>query len=483
MGKDNSKKLMWYNLGLMAFVSVWGFANVVNNYANQGLTVITSWILILALYFVPYALMVGELGSTFRDGKAGVSSWIGKTMGPTLAYLAGWTYWVVHIPYLAQKPQGIMISLGWAVFQNGHTIDNLNPLVLQGLSLIIFFVFLFIASKGVTSLKVIGSIAGISMFVMSILYILLMIAAPVIRGVQVATPHLTLKSFIPTFDFKYFTTIAMLVFAVGGAEKMSPYVNNMKDKKKGFAKGMIALAAMVAVTAFLGSFAMGMMFNSNNIPSDLKMNGAYYAFQNLGNYYGIGNTLLVLYALANFAAQVSALLFSIDAPLKVLLADTDDRYVPKALTKVNKNGAPINGYKMTAVLVSILIIVPALGMSNTNGLYNWLLDLNAAVMPLRYLWVFLAYIALTKMSNKFESDYKFIKNRVIARIFGIWCFAFTAFACIMGMFPKDAQAFSSEWWMLTITNFATPFVLIGLGLILPKIAKRTNKNAGVEEAA
>ena len=479
MEREGNKKLMWYNLGLMAFVAVWGFGNIVNNYANQGLSVITSWILILFLYFIPYALMVGELGSTFREGKGGVSSWIGLTMGPTLAYLAGWTYWVVHIPYLAQKPQGILISLGWATFQNGELIDHMNPLIVQGIVLIIFFIFIWVASKGMTSLKAIGSIAGISMFVMSILYILLMLAAPAITGVHSATQDITLKSFIPTFDFKYFTTIAMLVFAVGGAEKMSPYVSNMKDKKKGFAKGMIALAAMVAVTAFLGSFAMGMMFNANNIPPDLKMNGAYYAFQKLGHYYGIGNTLLVFYSIANFLAQVSALLFSIDAPLKVLLADTDDRYVPRALTKVNKNGAPINGYKMTAVLVSILIIVPALGMGDTNSLYNWLLDLNAAVMPLRYLWVFLAYIALTKVAHKFNSEYKFIKNRKIARGFGIWCFAFTAFACLMGMFPKEGEMFTKHWWILTITNFATPFILIGLGLILPKIAKRTNAKYNV----
>ncbi len=68
MGED-AKKIRWYNLALMAFVSVWGFGNVVNNFANQGLTVVVSWILIIALYFVPYALMVGELGSTFKDGK------------------------------------------------------------------------------------------------------------------------------------------------------------------------------------------------------------------------------------------------------------------------------------------------------------------------------------------------------------------------------------------------------------------------------
>lgn len=476
MGNNDSKKLMWYNLGLMAFVSVWGFGNIVNNFANQGLSVITSWILILSLYFVPYALMVGELGSTFKDGKAGVSSWIRSTAGPTLAYLAGWTYWVVHIPYLAQKPQSVFIALGWAVFQDGTTVKELNPLVMQLITLGIFLLFLWIASKGMTSLGKIGAIAGTSMFVMSLLYIILVIAAPGMRGVEVATQNITLQSFIPKFDFTYLTTLSMLVFAVGGAEKISPYVNNMKDPVKGFPKGMIALAVMVAISAMLGSFAMGIMFDANNIPPDLKMNGAYYAFQMLGDYYGLGNVFLVLYALANFTAQISALVFSIDAPLKVLLADADERYIPKALTKTNKHGAPINGYIMTGILVSILIIVPALGIGDTNKLFNWLLDLNAVVMPMRYLWVFLAYILLRKaVKGTFNSEYHFVKNRKLGMVFGMWCFGFTAFACIMGMFPKGVETFSPEWTFQLLMNIATPIILLGLGAILPKLARRNNR--------
>ena len=35
---------------------------------------------------------------------------------------------------------------------------------------------------------------------------------------------------------------------------------------------MIFMAAMVAITALLGTFAMGLMFDPNNIPKDLMMN-------------------------------------------------------------------------------------------------------------------------------------------------------------------------------------------------------------------
>ena len=39
---------------------------------------------------LPYALMVGELGSAFKNAGGGVSSWIHETMGSKLAYYAGW---------------------------------------------------------------------------------------------------------------------------------------------------------------------------------------------------------------------------------------------------------------------------------------------------------------------------------------------------------------------------------------------------------
>ena len=54
-GNVQEKQLRWYNIALMSFITVWGFGNVVNNYANQGLVVVFSWVFIFALYFTPYA--------------------------------------------------------------------------------------------------------------------------------------------------------------------------------------------------------------------------------------------------------------------------------------------------------------------------------------------------------------------------------------------------------------------------------------------
>ena len=64
--------------------------------------------------------------------------------------------------------------------------------------------------------------------------------------------------------------------------------------------------------------------------------------------------------------------------------------------KQNEYGAYITGNKLIGIIVSILIIIPAFGIGSVDALVKWLVKLNSVCMPLRYLWVFVAYIALKK---------------------------------------------------------------------------------------
>ena len=470
---DNSKKMNWYTLAFMAFSTVWGFGNVLNGFVYfNGIQVIFSWILMFALYFVPYALMVGELGSAFKHSGGGVSSWIHETISPKFAYYAGWTYWACHVTYIASKGSGGLKALSWMIFQNGTTYDKLPTLWVQLATLAVLLFFCWVASRGLNPLKKLATIAGTSMFVMSILYILMMFAAPVINpdGGYV-TMEFSRETLIPQFNMGYFTSLSILVFAVGGCEKISPYVNKVKDPSKGFPKGMIALAVMVMVCAILGTVAMGMMFDpalineSTDSFSHYVSNGSYLAFQKLGEYYHVGNLLMIIYAACNAIGQFSTLVLSIDAPLRMLLDNEDaEQFIPSGLMKKNKFGAYKNGIRMVAVLSGSIILIQSL-VPGAASVLTQLNKLNSVTMPLRYLWVFVAYIALRKVTERFNPEYRFVKSRGLALTAGAWCFFVTAFCCIFGMYVKG-DMFS------TALNVITPCVLTALGLILPVIRKR-----------
>ena len=85
-------------------------------------------------------------------------------------------------------------------------------------------------------------------------------------------------------------------------------------------------------------------------------------------------------------------------------------------------------------------------------------------MPLRYLWVFVGYLALRKAYDTIPAEYRFVKNQGIAKFFGVCCFLLTAACCILGMYSTD---------MFTMAlNIITPIVLTALGMIMPYLAKR-----------
>ena len=465
------KKISWKLLAFMAFSTVWGFGTVVNGFVwFNGIQVIFSWIFMFALYFVPYALMVGELGSAFKNAGGGVSSWIRETMGSKLAYYAGWTYWACHITYIASKPSGGLKALSWVIFRSAELYDRLPSIYIQLITFALLLIFCYVASRGLNPLKKMATLAGSSMFVMSLLYIVMMFAAPAINPkADYVSLDFSLKNLIPNFRLEYFTSLSILVFAVGGCEKISPYVNKVENPSKGFPKGMIALAIMVVVCAMLGTIAMGMMFDPTVINASEESfnsyaaNGAYWAFQRLGEYYGIGDTLLVIYALCNMIGQFAVLIMSIDAPLRMLLDNEDTKqFIPKKLLKQNDVGAYTNGIIMVAILSGSIILAQSF-VPGAAAVLKQLTKLNSVCMPLRYLWVFAAYIALRKAGDKFHPEYRFVKNDAVALAFGAWCFLITAASCLLGMHSKDTFTMA--------LNIITPLVLSILGIIMPLLAK------------
>lgn len=439
-----------------------------------------SWILMFTLYFVPYALMVGELGSAFKNEGGGVSSWLNKTMGAKVAYYAGFTYWACHITYIASKGSGSLKALSWAIFRNAETYDSLPTLGVQLATLAVFLLGCFIASRGLNPLKKLLTLAGTTMFVMSLLYIVMMFAAPAINpGATFVSMDLSMKSLIPNFNVAYFTSLSILVFAVGGCEKISPYVNKVENPSKGFPKGMISLAIMVVVCAILGTFAMGMMFDpavineSTESFNSYAANGSYWAFQKLGEYWHVGDFFLIIYAICNLISQFAILVLSIDAPLRMLLDNEDTRqFIPSKLQKKNKYGVYSNGILLVAILSGAIILIQSV-VPGAAAVLQQLTKLNSVCMPLRYLWVFVAFIAVVRLAQKYKPEYVFIRNKPLAMTVGIWCFAFTAFACLTGIFPK-MEAFTAEWTFQLALNVATPFVLVGLGLIFPLLARKAN---------
>ncbi len=249
-------------------------------------------------------------------------------------------------------------------------------------------------------MEFLSTIGGGLMIIMVILFVILAFFGLVKSGGHMATKNFGFHSIVPDFNLHYWSTIGMLIYAMNGCELVAPYVTKMKKPKTDFPKAMIALAVMTAFLTILGSFALGIYFDANHIPNDLKMNGAYYLFDMLGEQFGIGHFLLYFWAWTSLFFNCALVAVLLDAMTRMLISDTGDKYMPKFLRKKDKNGLPVNGYILTVALSSFIMIL-GIFLPDMNDIFNWLLNLNSIISPGVTCWIFYSFMRVRKNSKKY----------------------------------------------------------------------------------
>ena len=468
---NKMKAITWPVLTLMALCTVIGLDDIMYNFQNQGMPVITSWIIMCLLYVTPYSLMVGQLGSTFSEEGGGLSSWVRGTDGEFLGYFTAWTYWAASIPYAVDSANEIIVDLGWALTGSKGFQDKIPTTMFAALTFVVFIVFIIVEHHFANSMEFLSSIGGGLMVIMTVLFVFLAFVGLAKSGGHMATQPFTWHTIIPKFDLHYWSTVGMLIYAMNGCELVAPYVTKMKKPKSDFPKAMIALAIMTAFLTILGSFALGIYFDAYHIPNDLKMNGAYYVFDMVGKQFGMGKFLLYLWAWTSLLFNCALVAVLLDAMTRMLISDTGDKYMPKFLRKKDKNGLPINGYILTVALSSFIMIL-GIFLPDMNDIFNWLLNLNSIVSPGVTCWIFYSFMRVRKNSKKYPSKYVYIKNDKLAWLVGLALLVVTAVATILGFAPQDVKQGSGLWWYELIINIVAVIVLIGLGAILPGIRRR-----------
>ncbi|NRO56164.1 Inner membrane transporter YcaM [Lactobacillus helveticus] len=369
------------------------------------------------------------------------------------------------IPYAVDSANEIIVDLGWAVTGTKDFQYKIPTSLFAILTFVVFIIFIIVEHHFSNLMEFLSTIGGGLMIIMVILFVILAFFGLVKSGGHMATKNFGFHSIVPDFNLHYWSTVGMLIYAMNGCELVAPYVTKMKKPKTDFPKAMIALAVMTAFLTILGSFALGIYFDANHIPNDLKMNGAYYLFDMLGEQFEMGHFLLYFWAWTSLFFNCALVAVLLDAMTRMLISDTGDKYMPKFLRKKDKNGLPVNGYILTVALSSFIMIL-GIFLPDMNDIFNWLLNLNSIISPGVTCWIFYSFMRVRKNSKKYPSKYVYIKNDKVAWLVGIALLIVTAVATILGFAPQDIKQGTGLWWYELIINIVTVIVLIGLGAIL-----------------
>ncbi|MDB8868360.1 APC family permease [Pediococcus acidilactici] len=461
--------ISWPVVALMDFVTVIGFDDLIYNFHNQGLAIVSTWVLMILLFVWPYEMMVGQLGGTFNEDGGGLSSWVRATNGDLAGYIVAFFYWIAGLPYVVDVANSVVVSISWLVKGNGDLQSYMPTIAFALFTAVVFLVFIwfqqFFRNR---SLEILSTLGGGAMFVMTILFVVMTVAA-LMHGRHIATQPFNARAFIPKIDGHFLSTFGLLIFAINGAELAAPYVKEMKDGKRDFPKAMMMLLLMTIFLTVFGSFSLAVFFNAHHLPYDLKMNGSYYAFQALGKEFGIGDTLMYIFAVSQALYMFAQLAVILDASTRIFLSDVAMKYLPKSLGKLNSDGLPINGYWLTTGIVSLVLFLSN-WLPSINDMFNWLLNINGIVSPFVTSFVFFAFMRIRQKSKEFHSDYVFIKNDVLAWLVGAWCFVITIVFSLLGVRPTDATPGTALYDKELALNIIIPVIFIALSALLPYMA-------------
>lgn len=462
--------MAWPVIALIDFVTIISFENIFYPFQNQGLSVVISWIFLFISYVLPYALISAQMSLTFDNQAGGLASWVRRSSNDTLGYWTSWMYWVQSVPYIVDVSNSVIVSFSWMILGNNSLDKRMSTFWFGILTFVIILVFILLENLLKNSLEVLSLIGGGAMFIMSFLFVLLAGYA-VMHGHHIATQPFNWSAFKPSFSLNYFSTTGLLIFAISGAELAAPYVSEMKNPKRDFPKSMWLLALMTGFLTIFGTLALAMFFNAHHIPHDFKMNGPYYAFQLLGESLGMGKVLMYIFAVVQAVFMMAQLAVLLDASSRVFAGDVADKFMPKWLTKKNKNGRPIHSYTITAGLSLFLLLLTGT-LPNINTIYNWLLNVNGIISPYKTCWVFFAFVAMRMYQEKYHSSYVFIKNKTGALAIGFWCLIFTFICATLGFIPQNIAFGTKGFNHQLIMNIITVLVLFGLGFVMPWLRKR-----------
>lgn len=479
LNPEKNKFISWPVVALMDFVTVIGFDDIIYNFQNQGLAVVTTWILMLFVFVVPYEMIVGHLGSVFSHDGGGMTSWVRHTSGDLWGYICAWTYWVSGLPYIVDVANSMVISFGWMIYGNNSLSSKMSNAMFALLTAIIFTIFIFIQHRLKNSLQVFSVIGGGAMFLMTVLYVI-MTMVYLGKGGAPHTQPFSLQAFVPHVDMKYLASFALIIFAMNGSEFAAPYVTEMQDAKRDFPKAMWMLAIMTGFLTVLGSFALGIFFNAHHLPNDLKMNGSYYAFQKMGAEFGCGQFFLYAFAITQAIYMMAQLAVLLDGGTRMFLSDTAKKYLPASLTKLDERGLPINGYWLTIAICTFIMVASAT-LPNMNSIFNQLLNLNGIVSPYTTCFLFSSFILVRLHNDDYPTDFVYIKNNKLAIAVGTWCFLITFLFATLGIWPVDEKPGTKTFYHVLTLNIVEPLVMLLIGGILPLIAKyqRTHQNSHI----
>ncbi|WP_312951964.1 glutamate/gamma-aminobutyrate family transporter YjeM [Superficieibacter sp.] len=465
------KKMSLIGLILMIFTSVFGFANSPSAYFLMGYSATPFYILSALFFFIPFALMMAEMGAAYRKEEGGIYSWMNNSVGPRYAFIGTFMWFSSYVVWMVSTSAKIWVPFSTFLFG----VDKTQTWSLAGLSATQaigilaacwIVVITVVASKGINKIARVTAVGGIAVMCLNLVLLVASIAILCLNGghfVQeinfVSSPNPDYQSGLAMLSFVVFA-----IFAYGGIEAVGGLVDKTDRPEKNFARGIILAAIVISVGYALAIFLWGVSTNWQQALSDKNVslgNITYVLMNNLGTTLGqamqltpdsavaLGIWFARITGLSMFLAYTGAFFTLIYSPLKAIIQGTPKALWPAPVTRLNVHGMPANAMWMQCLLVCLFILLVSFGGDTASAFYNKLTLMANVSMTLPYLFLTLAF-PFFKAKQDLERPFVIFKTRGSTLLATVMVVLVVAFANVFTIIQPviEADDWSRALWMI-----------------------------------
>ncbi len=478
-GKMEKQKISSITLALLLFLTVFGISNVPNNYAALGNSAI-GWFILLAIYFIPLALIIAELASKNPDTRSGMSAWIGEGLGEKWAFIGAWSFFIANIFYIPMLASRIPVMLSWAftadidslsqvVATSGDIPGVINATTHQGIFLIlavaIVVVGLVLAVLFENIFEKMGKFVGWLSLGVTALFLVLAILAVPLGGHPVANP-LTVSNVMPSLNKESLSTFAWILFAIAGIETIGSYVGLTEDAKTKIPRAIIYAAVLIIGAYIIGFISMAFILTPDQIPVENLENMTQIMYAQVFDMWGFAPWTLRVVMLIYALISTTALVLWVTSTVTVVFENFPEGILSERVRNAKINGLPVFGLLFTGVMIIIFVIISNAGIS--TNIYTTLYDMSTIAVVLPYILISLSYVVYKKRSN--DAPFKMVKNDNLALALGYIILFVTIVAVVFSCFDLTIPAMADRMsWFVVSFGGITFFLMIGVAIYYMKI--------------
>lgn len=458
---NSRERLTSVTLMLMTFSAVFAFPSIVNNSVEIGLATIPGYIFASLFYFLPFILMIAEFVSANSDKESGVHSWLESSLGPKWAFLGAWSYFFVNLFFFVSLIPNLLIYGSYALVGSNAFEGPSGTKIIAVISVFVFWIATWISIKGVGWISKVTNFAGGARIFMGIAFVVLAFIVVFIFK-QAPAQEFTAESITPKFNWTFFMVMAWILQAVGGGESIGVYIKDTKGGNKTFVKTMIWSTIIVGLMYVLGGVAVGFIVPNHVLHGNFS-NGIFDVFKILGASFNIPGPVMVrVVGLILFLGSLGSLALWTAAPVKVFFSEIPEGVFGKWLVKTNDEGNPTNALFVQGIVVSVLLIIPALGIGDLDSFLQTLINMTASTSLLPVLFLLIAYIAFRKNKDDTPRDFKF-GSRTFGLVAGYLLLALFIFVFFMSTVP-DPQLIMEQLNGTLPKGTANPITMMIYGI-------------------